>query len=99
VNQKVRELIRTRMRQKIESIHLTYESKLNSLNKMFEMAISGETTKSGKPDLQAAKSIIAEMNKMQGHYADDKRYSTILTADINKKEEVEKLISLYHKEF
>ncbi|WP_438967036.1 terminase small subunit, partial [Flavobacterium sp.] len=26
VNQKVRELIRTRMRQKIESIHLTYES-------------------------------------------------------------------------
>jgi len=97
VNPKVRKLMKERMEQKIDSIHLTYESKLQSLHEMFKLAMSGKNTKSGKADLQAAKSIISEMNKMQGHYAADKRWTTVVNADIDKTEDVEELIHMYSK--
>jgi|HubBroStandDraft_1064217.scaffolds.fasta_scaffold00305_24 hypothetical protein len=81
-----------------EHLELTFEWKLRQLKELVERALPEHNREFST----AAISAIAEMNKMQGHYAPDKTVSATMTVDADftiLSELMDKLLLTYEKDY
>jgi hypothetical protein len=81
-----------------ERTGLTLEYKMNSIVKGIEACLSGEAKGNGKVDAKGLASLIAEANKMQGHYAPEKHVNANVTSTVDQ-EVMSDLIKKYTKEY
>lgn len=81
-----------------ERTGLTLEFKMNAIVKGIIACLNGGARGDGKMEVRGMASLLAEANKMQGHYAPEKHVNTNINSDIDL-EELRELVNKYSKEF
>lgn len=92
----IKEFIEKRMKKIEEKIEATIEWKVKMLKTCAEKCLQGEADRDGLIHPSGIVSAIAELNKMQGHYAPEKSINVHADADA---EETSSLIKQYEREY
>ena len=93
----IRQCIDTEINRRCHALELTFNWKCQQLKSAIEKALSGEAF-NGRPQLREVIAAVAELNKMQGHYAPTQSVNANVNTEVDWAR-VEELIARYKREY
>lgn len=98
-NPKIQKEIYRLTKQKLEKADVTFDWKVKMLKSLIENCASGNNTKDDVIHPSGVVSAIAELNKMQGHYAPEKTLTTNVNVELEEDENIDNLIDMYRRDY